>query len=121
MMGGLVYHHGSRLDVYAYAGDEYTGRLAFLSPTGTAAGYGSPLVSYASCTNEVALNGCHGDNRNIYEGTIGYWYRLYGGTFGSIRYGNQVVYVHRDLWSGIGKTPMGSDVVFYSTLRFHLP
>jgi len=121
MMAGVVYHHGSRLDLYAYAGDEYTGRRAFLSPTGTAAGYGSPLVSYATCTNEVALNTCHGDNRNVYDGTIGYWYRLYGGEFGSIKYGNQVVYVHRDLWSGIGSTPQGSDLVIYSTLRFYLP
>jgi len=94
---------------------------AFLSPMGTAAGYGSPLVSYAGCTNEVALNTCRGDNRNISEGTIGYWYRLYGGEFGSIKYGNQVVYVRRGLWSGIGNTPEGSDVVVYSTLRFYLP
>jgi hypothetical protein len=121
ILGGLVYHHGSRLDLYAYAGDEYTERRAFLSPTGTAAGYGSPLVSYADCTNEVALNTCHGHNRNIYAVTIGYWYLLYGGDFGSIKYGNQVMYVHRDLWSGIGKTPEGSNVVIYSTLRFYLP
>jgi len=120
IMGGLIYHHASRLDVYAYGGDEYSGRYAFLSPTGTAAGYGSPLVSYASCTNEVALNACHGDNRNIHEATTGYWYRLYRGDFGSINYGNQVLYVHRDLWSGIGMTPKGSDIVVYSTLRFYL-
>src|SRR5262245_34646956 len=121
IMGGLVYHHGSRLDLFVYGGDDYTGRLAFLSPTGNAAGYGSPLVSYDSCTNEVALNACHGDNRNIFDGTIGYWFNLYRGEFGRIEYGNQVVYVHRDLWSGIGGTPKGSDVVVYSTLRFYLP
>jgi hypothetical protein len=121
MMAGLVYHHTNRFDLYAYAGDEYTGRRAFLSPTGTAAGYGSPLVSFAGCTNEVALNTCRGDNRNIYEGTIGYWYQLYGGDFGSIKYGNQVVYLHRDLWSGIGNAPQGRDFVIYSTLRFYLP
>jgi hypothetical protein len=120
-MAGLIYHHGSRLDVFAYGGDEYTERLAFLSPTGTAAGYGSPLTSYASCTNEVEVNRCHGENRNIYEGTIGYWYRLYEGAFGWIAYGNQVMYVHRGLWSGIGSTPTGRNVVVYSTLRFHLP
>jgi len=120
MMGGLVYHQSSRLDVYAYGGDDYTGRYAFLSPTGTAAGYGSPLVSYAGCTNEVALNGCRGDNRNIYEATVGYWYRLFRAEFGSINYGNQVLYVHRNLWSGIGRTPEGSDVAVYSTLRFYL-
>jgi len=94
-------------------------RNALLSRLG--AGYGSPLVSYAGCTNEVALDTCRGDNRNISEGTIGYWYRLYGGEFGSIKYGNQVVYVRRGLWSGIGNTPEGSDVVVYSTLRFYLP
>ena len=121
VMAGLVYHHSSRLDLFAYGGDEYTERRAFLSPTGTAAGYGSPLVSYASCTNEVELNTCHGDNRNIYEGMVGYWYRLYEGEFGWISYGNQVTYVHRSLWSGIGNTPVGRNVVVYSTLRFYLP
>ena len=121
LMGGLVYHVGSRLDVFAYGGDEYTERRAFVSPVGTAAGYGSPLVSYASCTNEVALNACHGDNRNISEAMIGYWYRLYQGEFGWIAYGNQVTYVHRSLWSGIGNTPEGSNVVVYSSLRFVLP
>jgi hypothetical protein len=121
VMGGLVYHHGSRLDVFAYAGNEYTGRHASLSPTGTAAGYGSPLVSYTGCTNEVALNACRGDNRNIYEGMIGYWYRLYRGDFGSIAYGNQITYMHRNMWSGIGDTPDGRNVVVYSTLRFYLP
>jgi hypothetical protein len=77
IMGGLIYHRSSRLDLYTYGGDEYAGRYAFISPTGTAAGYGSPLVSYTGCTNEVALNSCSGANRNIYEATVGYWYRLY--------------------------------------------
>src|SRR5215813_14774955 len=121
IMGGLVYHRTSRLDLYTYGGDEYVGRYAFVSPTGTAAGYGSPLVSYASCTNEVALNACSGANRNIYEATVGYWYRLYRGEFGRIEQGSQVGFIHRNLWSGIGTAPQGSDVVAYSTLRFYLP
>jgi hypothetical protein len=121
IMGGLVYHHGSRLDLFVYGGDEYTGRHPFLSPTATAAGYGSPLVSYESCTNEVALNACRGDNRNIYEGTTGYWFHLYRGESGRIQYGNQVMYVHRNLWSGLGTTPDGSNIVVYSTVRFYLP
>src|SRR5262249_18456583 len=121
IMGGLVYHRTSRLDLYTYGGDEYAGRYAFTSPTGTAAGYGSPLVSYASCMNEVALNSCNGANRNIYEATAGYWYRLYQGEFGRIEQGNQIVYIHRGLWSGIGGAPQGGDIVAYSTLRFYLP
>jgi len=47
IMGGVVYHRNRHLDLYAYGGDEYTGRYAFVSPTGTAAGYGSPLVEYS--------------------------------------------------------------------------
>jgi hypothetical protein len=120
-MGGVVFHRSGHLDVYAYGGDEYTGRYAFVTPTGTAAGYGSPLVDYSSCTNEVALNACNGANRNIYEGTAGYWYRLYRGEYGRIEYGNQVVYMHRNLWSGMGTTPQGGDIVAYSTIRFYLP
>jgi len=121
IMGGLVYHRSNRLDLYTYGGDEYAGRYAFVSPTGTAAGYGSPLVSYTGCTNEVALNFCGGANRNIYEATVGYWYRLYRGEFGRIEQGNQVVYMHRNLWSGIGNAPQGGDIVAYTTLRFYLP
>ena len=120
-MGGLLYHRSSRLDLYSYGGDEYVGRYAFISPAGTAAGYGSPLVSYAGCTNEVALNTCSGANRNIYEATAGYWYRLYQGQYGRIEQGNQVVYMHRNLWSGIGGAPQGGDIVAYTTLRFYLP
>jgi hypothetical protein len=121
IMGGLIYHRNSRLDLYMYGGDEYAARYAFVSPTGKAAGYGSPLVSYAGCTNEVALNSCGGANRNIYEATAGYWYRLYRGEFGRIEQGNQIVYIHRNLWSGIGRAPQGSDVIAYTSLRFYLP
>src|SRR5215472_14092712 len=62
IMGGLVHHHSSRLDLYTYGGDEYACRYAVVSPTGTAAGYGSPLFNYTSCTNEVALITCNGAN-----------------------------------------------------------
>lgn len=121
IMGGVVYHRTSRLDLYTYGGDEYVSRNAFVSPTGTAAGYGSPLVSYTGCANEVARNSCGGANRNIYEATVGSWYRLFQGSFGRIEQGNQIVYVHRNLWSGIGTAPQGNDVVAYTSLRFYLP
>jgi len=121
IMAGLVYHQNRRLDLYTYGGYEHAARYPFISPTGTAAGYGSPLISYTGCTNEVALNACGGANRNIHEATAGYWYRLYQGESGRIEQGNQVVYMHRNLWSGIGNTPEGRDVVVYTSLRFYLP
>src|SRR5208283_192406 len=105
IMGGIEYHRNPRLDFYTYFGDEYAGRYAYTAVDSAGkvvpAGYGSRLVSYAGCTNEVALNTCSGANRNIYETTAGFWYSLYQGEFGRIQYGNQVVYMHRNLWSGI--------------------
>jgi|SRR5208283_590792 len=125
VMGGIEYHRNRRLDFYTYFGDEYVGRYAATAVNSSGevvpAGYGSPLVSYANCTNEVTVNTCSGANRNIYETTVGYWYRLYQGEFGRVQYGNQVVYMHRNLWSGTGQTPQGGDLVVYSTLRFYLP
>lgn len=94
---GAHFHPVPRLDLYAYAGDEYTARYGFASPTGGPAGYGSSLVSYAKCNDEVALNTCSGANRNIYEGTVGYWYRIDSGNWGRFEYGNQVAYLHRSL------------------------
>jgi hypothetical protein len=43
------------------------------------------------------------------------------GEFGRIEQGNQVVYIQRKLWSGIGTTAQGSDLVVYTSLRFYLP
>jgi len=118
---GAHLHPTPRLDLYVYAGDEYTERHGLVSPTGGPAGYGSPLVSYTNCNNEVALNACKGANRNIFEGTVGYWYRILGGNWGRLEYGNQVAYLQRSLWSGIGHPPEGSDSVVYSTMRVYLP
>ena len=56
-MGGIEYHPNNRWKLYSYAGDEYAGRFAYVSPTGTAARYGSRLVSCAGCwASEVAMN-----------------------------------------------------------------
>jgi hypothetical protein len=62
-----------------------------------------------------------GANRNIYEATVGYWYRLVRGGYGRIEQGNQIVHMHRDLWGGTGRTPQGADIVGYTSLRFYLP
>jgi hypothetical protein len=67
------------------------------------------------------MNTCRGANRNIYEITAGYWFKPYQGRFGRFQYGNQVEYLHRDLWSGIGHTPQGGDLVVFSTVRLYLP
>lgn len=126
-LAGIEVHPTPRFDVYAYGGNEYTWRydLSNISTgTGTGAGYGSHLAAYNTACNrasEVTMNSCSGSNRDIYEITGGFWYRFYKGPFGTLQYGNQLAYFHRSLWSGVGTTPTGQDVVGYTTLRFYLP
>jgi len=121
LFAGVETHPRTKLDLYGYIGSEYAGRYAGVSPTGGPAGYGSSLVSYLGCTNEVAMNTCNGANRDVQEATVGYWYRLFKGSFGTLQYGNQIVYMRRTLWSGVGRAPQGTDLVAYSTVRFYLP
>jgi TolA-binding protein len=120
-LAGIEYHPRAKLDLFTYAGEEYAGRYAMVAPNGSAAGYGSTLVSYSDCTDEVDMNACSGANRNVQEVTAGYWFKLYQGSFGRIQYGNQVEYLHRNLWSGVGHTPQGGDLVMFSSVRFYLP
>ena len=49
---------------------------------------------------------------------MGYWYRLFRGEYGRIERGNQIVYIHRNLWSGIGRAPQGGDLVVYRHTSF---
>lgn len=123
-MGGVEVHPTPKLDIYAYGGNEYTGRYDLSTlHSGATAGYGSRLTSYTGCvqSNEVAMNSCSGPNRDIYEVTGGFWYRFYKGPYGTLQYGNQFAYFHRSLWSGVGVAPTGNDAVGYSTVRFYLP
>ena len=121
VFGGIEAHPARKLDIYGYLGNEYVGRYSATAPNGAPGGYGSPFISYSNCTNEEAMNTCTGANRNIQEVTAGYWYRLFKGSFGTVQYGNQVAFLRRTLWSGLGTAPQGSDLVVYSTVRFYLP
>ncbi len=40
-----------------------------------------------------ALSNCDGDARNIIEGTIGFWYRVYTGPKGRFQWGPQYSYL----------------------------
>ena len=107
-----------RLNVYMNYGGDYIGR-DILSTTANV-GYGNPLATMTGCNNEVAASttysnsgtgfgnaatpaNCGGNNKDVQEGTIGYWYNIYAGAKGRLRQGLQYSYIERDLWSGVGQ------------------
>lgn len=132
---GIEYHATPKLDVFVYGGDEYVQRKTFAGTNAEGqpitVGYGSHAVDNRACGYEVApvINGvttaCTGQNKNIGEGTIGVWYRVYKGPFGTFQYGAQYEYFWRNAFSGCaGGTciaPSGHENVVLNTFRFILP
>jgi len=101
-------------------------------------GYGAPtnivygcytevLPASSSTTTGTAVN-CNADNRNIQEGTLGYWFRFYKGIHGTLQQGIQYSYAERRTWQGIGNpaagltnSPKAIDNMWFTSFRYYLP
>ncbi|AEU37437.1 hypothetical protein [Granulicella mallensis] len=152
-LGSVEWHATPRLDLYGYYGGEYAKRAWYNTGyTVTTAGptlgqpilggYGAPTNNVAGCYVEVlpvaSPNGggnvasgpsnCNADNRNIQEGTFGYWFRFYRGTRGTLQQGIQYSYAERRTWQGIGNpaagltnSPKAIDNMWFTSIRYYLP
>jgi len=130
-LGTLEFHY-PKFDLYFNGGVEYAGRTAFLNSKGAGVGYGSPLFSNAGCSTETlpggngftpgALGSCNGDTRNLQEGTVGFWYKIYNGPKGRVQFGPQYSYVLRNTWVDLaGNRPKGTENMFFTSFRYYLP
>jgi hypothetical protein len=152
-LGSAEWHPTPRLDVYGYYGGEFAKRAYYatgesiVTPGPTLGlpvltGYGAPTNLVYGCYTEVlpvsSPNGggnvpgtaanCSADNRNIQEGTLGYWFRFYRGTRGTLQQGIQYSYTERHTWQGIGdpaagltNSPKAIDNMFFTSFRYYLP
>ncbi|MCU1321295.1 MAG: hypothetical protein JWM43_944 [Acidobacteriaceae bacterium] len=152
-LGSLEWHATPRLDLYAYYGGEYAKRAWYASPFINSTvgptqgqpilvGYGAPTNIVSGCYTEVlpvtSPNGggdvpgsaanCNADTRNIQEGTVGYWFRFYRGSHGTLQQGIQYSYAVRHTWQGIGDpnnnlpgSPKGIDNMWFTSFRYYLP
>ncbi len=100
-------------------------------------GYGSPFANNGGCTTEKAPTGsftpstggtCAGDIRDILEGTIGFWHKLYQGPKGGFRWGIQYSYFTKSGWSGnnnvptaVGISPKAVDNMIWTSFRYYIP
>jgi hypothetical protein len=122
-------HPSTQLDVYAYGGVEYADRTAFINSAGKGVGYGSPLNVNSGCETEAVPTGqyapatgtCNADIRSYYQGNLGFWYRFYRGSMGTVQYGMQASYTKRNAWSGVGGEPSGNAFMLFSSFRYVLP
>jgi len=107
-----------------------------LSTTGIG-GYGSPFANNSGCStenppiNQLDPSGggtCAGDTRVIWEGTLGFWHKIYNGPKGGLRWGIQYSYFSRTGWSGNnnvltapGVAPKAVDNMVWTSLRYYIP
>lgn len=128
----------SRLNLYANYGGDYVFRRYFGNE-----GYGSPLTNMSGCNVEPkpgtsVVNGavgyspstpsnCGGNNKDVQEFTVGYWFYFYAGDKGRLRQGIQYSRMERDLWSGAGGASnpgggaKGIDNMLWTSFRYYLP
>lgn len=130
-LGTLEFNPNKRLNIYINYGGDYVGRDIHGN-----AGYGLYTANMSGCTIEALPSGeyapgstgtCVGNNKDVQEGAIGYWFTFHAGAKGKLRQGVQYSYFTRNLWSGAGGTAnpgggaQGTDNVVETSLRYYLP
>ncbi len=129
-LGTLEYHATPRFDIYANYGGDYVGKSIYVNSAGKTDGYGWN-ESNSGCTVEplptnsstpAAPGSCSGVNRDVQEGTLGYWYDFYKGPKGRLRQGLQYSYAFREIWADkAGYAPKGIENMFWTSFRYYLP
>ncbi len=119
---GLIGHPTQQMDVYAYLGtDQVSARYSDTVSKGkvTAYGYGNPLYNNAGCSIEDAPSSeCVGNTSGVVQGTVGAWYRLLHGDFGTVQVGTQYAYSKRYIFQGVGPTPKADSNAFFFSFRY---
>jgi hypothetical protein len=123
-LAGLEYHPTPKWELYAYGGEEYYGRAAYVNAAGMGVGYGTPLGNNTGCSIEspTATQPCQAQTRNIWQAQPGFWYRFYKGEHGTVQYGMSYSYTYKNTWAGAGGlSPKAIENMVMSSFRFYLP
>ncbi len=136
-------YHSPRWDWYGNGGVEYDGRNQYLNSKGLPTiGYGAENLSSYGCGIEAlpssgltqgfnpgTPSNCTADTKDIWEGTLGFWYKPYNGPKGRLQMGLQYSYLTKTAWfGGGGKVPIPTnanptalDNMFFTSFRYYLP
>lgn len=130
-LGTLEFNPSKRLNIYTNYGGDYVGRDIHGQT-----GYGLYTANMSGCKTEAVPSGsyspgstgtCVGNNKDVQEGTVGYWFKFYAGSKGQLRQGIQYSHFTRNLWSGAGGATnpsggaQGSDNIVETSFRYYLP
>jgi hypothetical protein len=136
VLTGFETHPNKKTELDLLFGDEYYYRTTYLNGA-TIAGYGAPTANNTACGYESAAVGtaagagdaCAGNNKNLYNVKLYGYYDMYKGPVGTLRFGAEVDYDERQVWSGNGGLAAGSpgigakgnEKTAFTTMRYIFP
>jgi hypothetical protein len=105
---GLGYAPTDALDIYGYFGQEQVNG---------AFGYGNPSANNKTPTfNGTAVGG---SVVRVSEITGGTWWKIYNGNYGKMQLGLQYSYLQDKYSAGVGGTPLATDNMVFTSLRYY--
>jgi len=121
-LAGLTLHVTKKWDYYLFFGEEKDSAEAFYLPSAaglTPYGYGNPLYQNGGCFSETTTTACIGNTRLIRQGTTGFWFTPYMGSFGRFQYGLQFSYSQRKSFEGLGGAALGNQNIVMASMRYY--
>jgi hypothetical protein len=131
-LAGATVHATPALDLYAYGGAEIEGGKPVDTTVGTTTlhlGYGNPNATLGNCF--VELGSCSPDTREVDQITVGFWDKVFQGSFGQIRVGVQYSHTELRAFPGLAGTnsagfapgslvrPTTSDDMVFTSFRYY--
>ncbi len=129
---GATAHATPQLDLYLFGGEEHQSEVSSdpkIGATQLHLGYGNPFATLGNCFVELAT--CSPDTQQIDQVTVGFWDKVYTGSFGQVRVGVQ--YSHTALHAfpglagantagfppGVGVRPSTTDDMVFTSFRYY--
>ena len=113
-MVGAVLHPTKMLDIYSYAGAAHENRTSY------AGGYGygyNNATSLAGCFTEGGS--CSASTKLTEQVALGFWQRVYQGSFGRAQVGVEYDYTERHAFAGINGAPIANDSELDVSFRYY--
>jgi hypothetical protein len=116
LLAGLTWHASPDLDIYGFGGREREEKQDF-TYNGVALGYGNKAYNNAGCDIEGGT--CVGNTKQIWNGTLGFWWKFYQGKFGKAQFGAQYSHTVRTAFDGVGGSPEAKEDMVFTSFRYY--
>jgi hypothetical protein len=116
-MAGAILHPTPTLDIYSYVGAAHEDRTSYKTGT-TVYGYGyNRQTSLAGCFTE---NGsCSAATELLEQVNLGFWKRVYQGSFGRAQVGMEYDYTERHAFAGSNGAPIANESELDVSFRYY--